>query len=403
MELPQEERSDSLELESDGSDILSALLGEDLINRKIAMEVPSLAGCINRIGETVSRLPIRLYQREDGKVKEVVDDKRLNLLNDSTGDALNPTEMWRAVVEDYYLGKGGHIYIGRDSFYRPRSLHYVEDSAVSIIKNNDPINKVYEINVMGKSYHPSDFIKIRRKTVDGTTSIPVYKEHPLIFLVAFHSMEFENVMVKKGGNKRGFIETEANLSQKSIDTIKSSWKKLYTNGSDNVVVLNSGAKFRESSNTATEMQINENKRVNGNEVCKIMGVPPSVLTGCINAGDKELFNNTVVSVLTSIEAALDSDLLTEEEKGKFYFAFDVRELTRGNQKERYEAYKTALGSNFLQMDEVRKMEDLPPLGFNYIRLGLQDVLLNPITNEVYTPNTNKNVKLDTLKADVEDE
>lgn len=35
------------------------------------------------------------------------------------------------------------------------------------------------------------------------------------------------------------------------------------------------------------------------------------------------------------------------------------------------------------------MEDLEPLGLNFIKLGLQDVLFNPQTKEVYTLNTNK--------------
>lgn len=48
-----------------------------------------------------------------------------------------------------------------------------------------------------------------------------------------------------------------------------------------------------------------------------------------------------------------------------------------------------LANNFLQADEVRYKEDLKPLGFNFIRLGLQDVLLDPKTNMIYTPNTNQ--------------
>lgn len=35
------------------------------------------------------------------------------------------------------------------------------------------------------------------------------------------------------------------------------------------------------------------------------------------------------------------------------------------------------------------MEDLPPLGLGYIKLGLQDVLYNPKTGQLFTPNTGK--------------
>ena len=35
------------------------------------------------------------------------------------------------------------------------------------------------------------------------------------------------------------------------------------------------------------------------------------------------------------------------------------------------------------------LEDLEPLGLNFIKLGLQDVLFNPETKQIYTPNTNQ--------------
>lgn len=58
-------------------------------------------------------------------------------------------------------------------------------------------------------------------------------------------------------------------------------------------------------------------------------------------------------------------------------------------RERFEAYRTALDSNFMQIDEVRYAEDLEPLGLSWIKLGLQDVLYDPRTKQVYTPNTNQ--------------
>lgn len=56
-------------------------------------------------------------------------------------------------------------------------------------------------------------------------------------------------------------------------------------------------------------------------------------------------------------------------------------------KTRFDAYKVALESNFMQIDEVRYQEDLAPLGLSWIRLGLQDVLYDPKTKRIYTPNT----------------
>ena len=47
----------------------------------------------------------------------------------------------------------------------------------------------------------------------------------------------------------------------------------------------------------------------------------------------------------------------------------------------------------MQVDEVRYAEDMKPLGLTWIRLGLQDVLYDPKTKTVYTPNTNQTAAL----------
>ena len=99
------------------------------------------------------------------------------------------------------------------------------------------------------------------------------------------------------------------------------------------------------------------------------------------------------------ETALDSVLLLESEKADgYYWAFDTKELTRGSMKERYEAYEIAVRNHILQVDEVRREEDYEPLGFNFVTLGLSDVLLDPESMEVFIPNTGQSVNLNEPSA-----
>lgn len=367
------------------------------VTKKTALQIPTVAGCIEKLAGTVCRLPIRLYKKEDGKVEEVLEDARLKLLNDDTGDTLNSSEFWRAMLEDYFLGKGGFAYINRMKG-EYESLHYIREEEISIVTNLEPIFKDYDILVLGERYYPHDFLKIKRKTKDGAESIPLYREHDLIMGVAYASLLFEETLVKRGGNKRGFIESESKLGEEAIKQIKESWKNLYSNNTENVVVLNKGVKFNESSNTSVEMQLNENKKSNAEEICKIFGFSVRILSGGATEEDRKEFINAVVRVLGDIETALDRDLLLEKEKGTYYFAFDTKEITRGSMKERYQAYESALRENFMQLDEVRSLEDLPPLGFNYIKLGLNDVILDPKTGTIYTPNTKTFANLKDMKV-----
>ena len=353
---------------------------------------------MEKIAGTVCRLPIKLYRKVDGKVEEITEDARLRLLNKETGDTLNADEFWRTMLEDYYLGRGAYAYIRKNGIGEYEGLHYVEEEKVSVLKNYDPILKSYSIMVMGKTYHPFEFLKLHRRTKDGAEGIPLWQDNPLIFSVAYNSFVFEEKLVKKGGNKRGFIEAEDRLDKGAIESIKRAWNNLYSNNTDNVVVLNKGAKFKESSNTSVEMQLNENKESNAKDICGMFGFSSRILYGEATQEDRKEYINAIMSLLNVIETALDKDLLTEREKESFYFAFDTKELTRGSLKERYEAYALGLTNNFLQIDEVRAKEDMEPLGFKWVRIGLNDVLLDVEKGIIYTPNMNAVADLNNPKG-----
>lgn len=119
----------------------------------------------------------------------------------------------------------------------------------------------------------------------------------------------------------------------------------------------------------------------------IFGFLPGMMSGTSSAEAKENFIADALTPLRNIfETAFDSDLLLETEKGKRYFAFDTRELTRGDILKRYQAYAIGKEKGFIQIDDIREQEDLPPLNIPFINLGLGDVLYNPEPGEIYTPN-----------------
>lgn len=398
----KEERAEDVISQAETA-LLKALLGNTTVTKTEALNIPSVKSCITFIADTVSMIPIKLYRDNNGKAEEVKNDNRVILLNDDTKDTLDAVQFWRAIITDYFLGKGGYAYINR-RFNDVVSLHYVDETHISTIKDIDPIFKKYKIMVNGKEYWPYEFIKILRNTKDGAQGVSLIEENKLILSVAYNSLIFEETLVKKGGNKKGFLKSEKTLTEDAIRMLKEAWRNLYSNNSDNVVVLNKGLEFQEASNTSVEMQLNENKETNSAEICKLFNIPVNIIKGTASKQEyTNAFKMGVMPVLKAIECALNRELLLEREKGSFYFAFDTKEMLKGDIKERFEAYKTAIESNFMQIDEVRYMEDLPALGIDWIKLGLDSVLYNPKTKEIYTPNTNMAQNMEDLKGGEENE
>lgn len=382
--------------------LLQTILKEDTVTKEMALNIPTLAGCLELVSNTIATLPIQLFKEENGKVIQVIDDNRIKLLNDDTRDTLDGFQFKKALVYDYLLMGNGYAYINKERG-KVKSLHYVKESDVSININADPIFKNYEILVGGQTYYPHNFIKILRNTKNGADGVGIVESNNKLLAATYNALIYENILSKTGGNKKGFIKSESKLSDEAIEQLKQQWKKMYSGNSENCIVLNKGLTFQESGSTSTEMQLNENKRANSIEICKIVNVPPSMIEGDgkANENDYEKYvKMAILPILRAILSALNRDLLLEKEKKSFYFAFDIKELLKGDIEKRFRAYEIGIKNGFLGVNEVRYEEDREPIeAFNdIVKLGLQDVLFNTKDNTIYTPNTDKTSKISDLKG-----
>lgn len=390
----KEERS---VLEQDGTGLTDLLLAagliQDNISRAEALNIPTLAGCVELISSLVASIPIKLFKEENGEVEELKDDLRVRLLNEETGDMLTSYEMKKALVIDYLLMGNGYIYINKERG-EIVSLHYVKESDVSVINNVDPIFKNYDILIHGNTYKPYNFIKLLRHTDNGSEGYGIIEENPILLSVAYNSLKYENILSKTGGNKKGFIEAEGKLTEEAITNLKQQWSNMYSGNSENCVILNKGLTFKDSQATPTEMQMNQNKVANGEEICKIVNIPPSIISGDgkANEGDfDKAFKMAILPILNSLIASINRDLLLEKEKKSFYFGYDATELLKGDIEKRFRAYEIAVRNKLMGVNEIRYKEDLEPIELfeDTILLGLNDVLYNVKNGTVYTPNTDK--------------
>ena len=376
----------------DVSDVLlEALLRSEPISRENALTLPAVSGAVDFVASTIASMPVKLYKIQKGKVEKRDDDIRVALLNGDTGDTLDGYQLKKAVVEDYLLGKGGYIFIKRFR-NEVESLHYVEDKYVSFLINTDPIYKDYVINVNGAQYKNFEFIKLLRNTKNGAWGEGLCNEVSKALETAFNTLLYQLTLVKSGGNKKGFITSQRRLAQEEIDLLKTQWARLYNNNTSNAGVLNQGLDFKEASNSSVEMQLNESKKTLADEINGIFHIYP-------NDFDRT-FKEAIYPIVKAFETALNRDLLLEKEKSKYFFEFDVKEITRASLKDRYDSYRIAKEIGLKTINELRQEENLNAIdGLDIIDLGLASVLFNTDTGKIYTPNTGESTELEVTETE----
>ena len=370
--------------------LLQALLNGETITREKVMTLPSVNGAVDFISNCVACMPVKLYKVKDGKVEEQEKDERVKLLNGDTGDTLDAFQMKKAMVADYLLGKGGYCFI-RKSRNDVTGLFYVEDRYITIMKVYEPIFKQYQIYVGGYddheskqkaygTYDPWQFIKLLRNTRDGASGVGLTVEVSKALETAYQTLLYQLGMVSTGGNKRGFLQAQRKLGQDEINILKQAWANLYSNNSENVVVLNNGVEFKEASNSAVETQMNESKKTLQEEINALFHLYPNDF--------ERTFKEAIYPIIKAFETALNRDLLLEKEKKNHFFEFDVKEIVRTSLKERYEAYKLAKETGFMTLNEIRRQENMEYVeGLDVVNVGLGAVLYDINKHVYYTPNT----------------
>lgn len=388
--------------------LLKAFLSSGtVLSRNEAMQIPAVSACVRLICDTVAMIPFKLYKYDDDttQLEEISDDPRVAMLNVDTGDTLDAVQFKKALVEDYLLDKGGYAYIEKRG-NKVKSLRYVDTSYVSFNYNADPIFKEYMIQVNGNSYAPYDFLKILRNSKDGQQGRGVIEENAAPLMVAWRITQFQDRLIKTGGNKKGFVKSPRQLKPDAMNKLKDAWTKMYSENTENVVILNEGLEFQESSESSTEMQINETVNTLTHQIAQVFGVPTSLLSGSSTStagkDDRVTFIQYCIHpILAEFENALNRDLLLEKEKGIYRWAADTSELTKADILERYQAYEVACKNGFMQIDEIRYKENFKPLGLDFVKLGLQDVLYYPDNGLTFLPNMNQVGGIDLAMKDRE--
>lgn len=377
------------------AEVASILTGQPIVSSRIsraqALNIPAVGTAINFIAGTVASLPVRLYKHEADRVEEVSDDYRLKLLNDDTGDLMDAEQFRKALVTDMLLEGAGYAYIDK-SGNRITGLYYVEGQYVNLVDGADKIKKSVDVYLNGKKVRDFDVLRITKDTIDGIHGIGVLDSHSLLFSTMYNALKYENTAVASG-TKRGFLKSARRLEKQMLDDLKAAWRKLTSTDSENndVMVLNEGISFEPTQSTATETQLNDLKKTNNELVYNLFGLNSALFNASPTNMDGIYLNSIKTAVLPVVEAlntALNKFLLLEKEKGDYFFALDTSEILKGNVKDRYAAYDTGIKSGWLQVDEVRKIEKMAPIGFEFMKLSLADVFYNPKTKEIFVPNTN---------------
>lgn len=380
-----EKRSTENDVIADVLNGLSPLVNSKTISRKQAMSIPVVTKSANWIASAIASLPIKMYRRTDKGYIEIYDDYRLPLLNNYSGNCMTANDLKRQVIIDLLLEGNGYAYISKLG-NKIEKLSYIPTSKLTYTESVDNINKIVNVWVDGKQVQDYNVFRLVNNTKNGISGVGFISDCQDLLSTILSSLQYENNSISSGV-RRGFLKSKSKLDKDKMDELKQAWKRLTSPSQSDVLVLNAGIEFEDASNTATESQLSQNKTINMHQVLAYFGLPTNFFEGANSDAYLTAVRIAVIPIVKQLVNALNNYLLLESEKQDLKFDIDTSEILRINANERYNAYQTGLNSGILTIDEVRRMENLPVLDMQYLKLGLGDVLYNIKDGKIFVPNT----------------
>ena len=195
----------------------------------------------------------------------------------------------------------------------------------------------------------------------------------------------------KGGRSKGFFVMPAGTKLSAEQRADAKKSLVEANAGPDAPwagILEGGVDFKSISLSMRDAEMILNRRFNVEEVCRWIGVPPIIIGH--SADGQTMWGTGVTAVMQAwltfglrsylkrIEQAIEKRLLTPVERLRFSIKINYEDLLRGDSSARASFYTSMLNAGVMTINEVRKLEGLPPVeGGDVVRMQMQNV---PITD-----------------------
>lgn len=345
-----------------------------IITPETALALSAVRACVTLLAESVAQLPCELYRRdENGGRQRATDHPVYDLIHSQPNKKDTSFEYFEQ--QQGLLGLEGNCYsiIDRDGRGFPKELIPINPKKVIVMKGPDGmpyynIPEIGEILPMRMMHHVKVF------TLDGYVGTSPIQTNGDVLGLNIAVEEHASAVFRRGTTMSGVIErpreAPAIKSQDAIDKLLAKWTDRYSGmrNAFSVAMLQEGMTYRQLSQDNEKAQLLESRKWGVEEVCRLYKIPPHMVQMLEKATNNNIEHQglqfvmyTLLAWLKRHEGALQRDLLLPSERKELYIEFNVSGLLRGDQKSRYESYALGRQWGWLSVNDIRRMENLPPI------------------------------------------
>lgn len=358
-----------------------------------ALKFPAVLRCTTLISAVSSSLPLKTYRRASR-------DEVPALLLDNPHPEMTPLELWRLSYVHRCMWGNFYAQKVRDRAGRLTWLYPISPDRVKVGKvRPSPLNpggKLFEVTDDDGAQHPmtsDEIFHIPGFGYDGLTGCSPIRLAAAGIGLGLGAEEYGARLFGSGSLMSGILQTEQRLEEPQAEALKARWRAKVAGLSKahDVAVMDSGIKWQSVTMPNTDAQFLESRNFQTSEIGRVFGVPAFLLgmtekSTSWGTGLEQQATGWVVFDLNPQWLAPTEQRITKElvPTGN-YAKYSVQGLLRGDSAARAAFYRVMREVGALNADEIRDLEDRPPIPGGKGQEYLQPANLTPLGEDPPEP------------------
>jgi HK97 family phage portal protein len=341
-----------------------------VVTEDTALRLPALLAAITGLAQDVATLPRNVYQRQDdGGRRGAPEHAAEPLLTLSPDGETTPIAWWAALMGHALQRGNGYAEVQRRGNGKPVALHLLDPKTTRPERIAGALR--YTL-VNGRSLPPEDVLHVAGFGSDGLSGYNFIRMTNDGIGVGLASQSYAADYFANGAEPGCIIEMPQKMTDGAVRNTLEGWSMRHQGigGRHRIGVLHSGAKWQSTSVDPEKSQLVETRKFQANDVTRPWRMPPhkygdfsQAHLANIEASNLDYLQTALMWWLETIEQQCNLKLISRAEwTAGYYVEHNVNALLRGDITSRFNAYGKGLNDGWLNRDEVRKRENLNPIG-----------------------------------------
>lgn len=354
------------------------------INDATILKLSSVWACARIISETISTLPLHVYEKTpDGRIQN--DSTEVASLLKQPNSTSTSAVFWEAMLASMLLRGNGLAekkYIGN----RITSLEFLSP-ARTIITRDTAGNRIYsyvEKDSTQRIIPENKIFRIPGFTIDGDWGLSVVEYGSSVFGAALAAGNAANTTFENGLHPTVAFKLDRVLTTSQREEFRTSLLAL--SGALNAgkaPLLEAGMDVTTIGINPNDAQLLESRNFSVEEICRWFRVPPHMVGHTSNSTswgsgiEQQMIGFLTFTLrpwLTRIEQAISKELMNPTDRLRYYAEFSIEGLLRADSTARGNYLSQMVNNGIMTRDEAREKENLKPMGGNSAVLMTQTAM-----------------------------